>query len=61
MFTNEELIVIRDALKITDEHYKKALELNRNNKNQFVAYNKKQKKLWLLQNKLNKILSGEIE
>ena len=61
MFTNEELVVIKDALNIADDHYKKAMELSKNNKNQMVAYNRKQKKLWLVQNKLNKILAGEIK
>ena len=45
MFTNEELAVIKDALNIADDHYKKAMELSKNNKNQMVAYNRKQKKL----------------
>ena len=61
MFTNEELAVIKDALNIADDHYKKAMDLSKNNKNQMVAYNRKQKKLWLVQNKLNKILAGEIK
>ena len=59
MFTNDELSVIKDALDIADEHYKKLMDLNKNNKNQLVAYNRKQKKLWLVQNKLNKIISGD--
>ena len=32
------------------------MEESRNNKNKLVAYNRKQKKLWLVQNKLKKIL-----
>ena len=47
MFTKDELLVIEDALKIADEKY---------NKNKMVAFNRKQKKLWLVQNKLNKLL-----
>ena len=30
--------------------------MNKNNKNKMVAFNRKQKKLWLVQNKLNKLL-----
>ena len=56
MFTKEELLVIEDALNIADEKYIKLMEESRNNKNKLVAYNRKQKKLWLVQNKLNKIL-----
>ena len=61
MFTSEELSVIKDVLNIADDHYKKLMDLNKNNKNQMVAYNRKQKKLWLVQNKLNKIIAGEIK
>lgn len=61
MFTSEELSIIKDALNIADDHYKKLMDLNKNNKNQMVAYNRKQKKLWLVQNKLNKIIAGEIK
>ena len=56
MFTKEELLVIEDALNIADEKYIKLMEESRNNKNKLVAYNRKQKKLWLVQNKLEKIL-----
>lgn len=56
MFTREELLVIEDALKITDDEYIKLLDKNKNNKNMMVSYNRKQKKLWLVQNKLKKIL-----
>ena len=56
MFTKEELLVIEDALNIADEKYIKFMEESRNNKNKLVAYNRKQKKLWLVQNKLKKIL-----
>ena len=56
MFTKEELLVIEDALNIADEKYIKLMEESRNNKNTLVAYNRKQKKLWLVQNKLKKIL-----
>lgn len=57
MFTKEELLVIEDALKIADAEYIKLIDLNKNNKNQMVAYNRKQKKLWLVQNKLRKLIS----
>ena len=56
MFTKEELLVIEDALNIADEKYIKLMEESRNNKNKLVAYNRKQKKLWLVENKLKKIL-----
>ena len=56
MFTKEELLVIEEALKIADEKYIKLLDESKNNKNKMVAFNRKQKKLWLVQNKLNKIL-----
>ena len=56
MFTKEELLVIEDALNIADEKYIKLMQESRNNKNKLVAYNRKQKKLWLVQNKLKKIL-----
>jgi len=56
MFTKEELLVIEDALKIADAEYIKLMDESRNNKNRLVAYNRKQKKLWLVQNKLKKIL-----
>lgn len=56
MFTREELLVIEDALKIADEKYIQLIEENKNNKNRMVAANRKQKKLWLVQNKLKKIL-----
>jgi hypothetical protein len=56
MFTKEELLVIEDALKIADTEYIKLIEENKNNKNRIVAYNRKQKKLWLVQNKLKKLI-----
>ena len=56
MFTKEELLVIEDALNIADEKYIKLMEESMNNKNKLVAYNRKQKKLWLVQNKLKKLL-----
>ena len=60
MFTKEELLVIEVALKIADEKYIKLLDESKNNKNKMVAFNRKQKKLWLVQNKLNKILKEEV-
>lgn len=59
MFTKEELLVIEDALKIADAEYIKLIDVNKNNKNQMVAYNRKQKKLWLVQNKLKKLIEEE--
>ena len=56
MFTKEELLVIEDALNIADEKYIKLMEASKTNKNKLVAYNGKQKKLWLVQNKLKKLL-----
>lgn len=59
MFTKDELLVIQDALNIADENYKKLMDENKNNKNKVVGYNRKQKKLWLTQNKLKKLLEEE--
>lgn len=56
MFTKEELLVIEDALKIADAEYIKLIDENKNNKNRMVAFNRKQKKLWLVQNKLKKLI-----
>ena len=56
MFTRDELLVIEDALKIADKEYINLLDINKSNKNKAVAFNRKQKKLWLVQNKLKKIL-----
>lgn len=55
MFTHEELLTIKEAMKIADAEYMKQVEGATGNKNR-VAANKKQKKLWLVQNKLNKII-----
>ena len=59
MFTSDELLVIRDALKIADQEYIKLIDENKNSKTRLVAYNRKQKKLWLVQNKLNKLIEGK--
>ncbi|MVX65062.1 hypothetical protein GKZ28_15335 [Clostridium chromiireducens] len=56
MFTKEELLVIEDALKIADAEYIRLIDENKNNKNRMVAFNRKQKKLWLVQNKLKKLI-----
>ena len=56
MFTKEELLVIDDAFKIADKEYIRLIEESKNNKNKMVAFNKKQKRLWLAQNKLKKLL-----
>ena len=57
MFTKDELLVIEDALKIADEEYIRLIDENKNNKSKMVAYNRKQKKLWLVQNKLKKLIN----
>ena len=59
MFTKDELLVIEDALKIADAEYIKLIEENKNNKNRLVAFNRKQKKLWLTQNKLKKLIEEQ--
>ncbi|GAA0070788.1 hypothetical protein K5V21_03170 [Clostridium sardiniense] len=59
MFTDEELLVIQDALKIADEEYIRLIDLNKKNKSKLVAYNRKQKRLWLVQNKLKKIMEEQ--
>ena len=56
MFTKEELLVIEEAVKIADAEYIKIMDESRSNKNRLVAYNRKQKKLWLVQNKLKKLI-----
>lgn len=55
MFTKEELSVINEALKIADAKYMK--EIEEGNRNLAVSANRKQKKLWLVQNKLKKIIN----
>ena len=59
MFSKDDLLVIQDALNIADNEYKKLMDENKNNKNRLVAYNRKQKKLWLVQNKLKKIMEEQ--
>lgn len=61
MFTKEELLVIEDALKIADAEYIKLIDENKNNKNRMVAFNRKQKKLWLVQNKLKNLKKNKIK
>ncbi|MFR9240241.1 MAG: hypothetical protein ACLVKE_05905 [Clostridium baratii] len=56
MFSKDELSVIQDALKIADEEYIRLIDENKGNKSKLVAFNRKQKKLWLVQNKLKKII-----
>jgi hypothetical protein len=56
MFNRDELLVIEDALKIADAEYIRLIDENRNNKNKLVGFNRKQKKLWLVQNKLKKLI-----
>ena len=59
MFTKDEILVIEDALKIADAEYIKLIEENKNNKSRLVAFNRKQKKLWLTQNKLKKLIEEQ--
>ena len=56
MFNKEELQIINEAIKMYEEKTTKLLEANTNNKDKMVAYNRKQKKIWLLQNKISKLL-----
>lgn len=56
MFNKEELQIINEAIKMYEEKTTKLLEANTNNKEKMVAYNRKQKKIWLLQNKISKLL-----
>lgn len=56
MFSKEELLVIEDAIKVADAEYIRLIDENKNNKNKMVAFNRKQKKLWLVQNKLKKLI-----
>ncbi|VYU45715.1 hypothetical protein [Clostridium tertium] len=56
MFNKEELQTLNEALKMYEEKTTKLLESSTNNKEKMVAYNRKQKKVWLLQNKLSKII-----
>ena len=52
MFNKEELQILNEALKMYEEKTTKQLESSTNNKDKMVAYNRKQKKIWLLQNKM---------
>lgn len=57
MFTKEELLVIWRCIKYCRwKIILSFMEESKNNKNKLVAYNRKQKKLWLVQNKLKKLL-----
>ena len=56
MFNKEELKLINEAVKMYEEKTTKLLESSTNNKEKMVAYNRKQKKVWLLQNKLKKLM-----
>lgn len=56
MFNKEELQIINEAVKMYEEKTTKLLESSTNNKERMVAYNRKQKKIWLLQNKISKLL-----
>lgn len=57
MFNKEELQIINEAVKLYEEKTTKLLESSTNNKEKMVSYNRKQKKVWLLQNKLKKLLN----
>ena len=56
MFSKDELLVIKDALKIAVEKYMRDLEKSQNNQKNMVSNNRKQKKLWLVQNKVKKLI-----
>lgn len=56
MFNKEELQILNEALKMYEEKTMKQLESSTNNKDKMVAYNRKQKKIWLLQNKMKKLI-----
>jgi hypothetical protein len=56
LFNKEELQTLNEALKIYEEKITRDLEASTNNKNKMVANNRKQKKVWLLQNKVAKLL-----
>ncbi|WP_195266783.1 MULTISPECIES: hypothetical protein [unclassified Clostridium] len=56
MFNKEELQILNEALKMYEEKTTKQLEASTNNKDKMVAYNRKQKKIWLLQNKMKKLI-----
>lgn len=56
MFNKEELQIINEAIKMYEEKTTKQLEASTNNKDKMVAYNRKQKKIWLLQNKMKKLI-----
>ena len=54
--TKEELEELNKVVNIYEEKCTKALEASVNNKNLMVANNKKQKRVWLLQNKIRKLI-----
>ncbi len=56
MFNKEELQILNEALKLYEEKTTKQLESSVNNKEKMVSYNRKQKKIWLLQNKMKKLI-----
>lgn len=55
-FTSKELNTLNEALNFYEKKCTKALEASVNNKNLMVANNKKQKRVWLVQNKMRKIM-----
>ncbi|EOR27997.1 MULTISPECIES: hypothetical protein [Clostridium] len=56
MFNKEEFQILNEALKLYEEKTTKQLESSVNNKEKMVSYNRKQKKIWLLQNKMKKLI-----
>ena len=56
MFNKEELQIINEAVKMYEEKTTKLLESSTNNKDRIDAVKRKQKKVWLLQNKLKKLM-----
>lgn len=56
MFSKDELLVIKDALKIADEKYMRDLEKSQNNQKNMVSNNRKQKKFGLFRTKLKSLL-----
>ena len=53
--TKEELDILNEVVNLYEEKCTKALEASVNNKNLMVANNKRQKRVWLLQNKMRKL------
>lgn len=54
--TDKELNTLNEVINLYEKKCTKALEASVNNKNLMVANNKKQKRVWLIQNKMRKIM-----